>query len=161
MTGNRSVIVPTQAAIYYVHNNTDGAYTLTVTTAAGTGVVVGQKRRCLVHCDGTNVELLQTDPHYQDIAYGASITPDSSDGERIIVATLTGDITINAPTNPVKGAKLTFSFTQDGTGSRAITWDAAFVKASDGAGGASTQGATEFIYDGANWVQIGGALAWA
>lgn len=44
---------------------------------------------------------------------------------------------------------------------RAITWNAAFKKAADGAGTASQRGATRFIYDGTNWLQTGGALVWA
>lgn len=55
---------------------------------------------------------------------------------------------------------LVFSFTQDGTGSRIITWNAAFKKAADGAGTANQKGSTSFVYDGASWVQVGGALVW-
>lgn len=97
----------------------------------------------------------------QSIAYAASIAPDAALGERVIVGTLTGNLTINAPTNSRTGAMLILNFSQDAIGGRTITWNAAFKKAVDGAGTGNQKGATSFIYDGANWVQVGGALAWA
>jgi hypothetical protein len=58
--------------------------------------------------------------------------PDGALGERVIVEVLTGNLTINAPTNPRTGAMLTFAFIQDATGGRTITWNAVFKKAADG-----------------------------
>lgn len=55
LTGNIQVIVPTAVGIFYVFNNTSGAFTLTVKTAAGTGVAVTQGDRVILNCDGTNV----------------------------------------------------------------------------------------------------------
>lgn len=55
LTGNISVIVPTAVSRWYVYNNTNGAFSLTVRTAAGTGIVVAQGTRTILHCDGTNV----------------------------------------------------------------------------------------------------------
>ena len=55
LTGNISVIVPTAASRWWVYNNTTGAFSLTVKTAAGTGIVVQQGTRQILHCDGTNV----------------------------------------------------------------------------------------------------------
>lgn len=55
LTGNINVIVPTTVAIYFPFNNTTGAFTVTVKTAAGTGVQVTQGARTIVYCDGTNV----------------------------------------------------------------------------------------------------------
>lgn len=74
---------------------------------------------------------------------------------------MTGNLTINAPTNPRTGAMLVFGFTQDATGGRTITWNAVFKNVTDGTGAPNQKGATSFVYDGANWVQVGGALAWA
>ena len=72
-----------------------------------------------------------------------------------------GNLTISAPSNPRTGGMLVFAFTQDVTGGRTITWNAAFKKAADGAGTANQKGATSFVYDGTNWVQVGGGLGWA
>lgn len=55
LTGNRSIIVPATVQQYWVSNNTTGAYTLTVKTLAGSGVVVNQGARAITYSDGTNV----------------------------------------------------------------------------------------------------------
>lgn len=52
---NRELIVKTQTKHFWVHNNTAGAFTVTVKTAAGTGVVVPQGQWAKIYCDGTNV----------------------------------------------------------------------------------------------------------
>lgn len=61
LTVNRNVIVPTDVWQGYVFNNTSGAYTVTVKTSGGTGVVVGQGKRCILLADGTNVVRITAD----------------------------------------------------------------------------------------------------
>ena len=61
LTGNRSIVVPTSLQNYYIVNNTTGAFTLTVKTAAGTGVAITQTKSQEVFCDGTNVVAANTD----------------------------------------------------------------------------------------------------
>jgi hypothetical protein len=166
LTAYINVIVPAAPWEWIVYNNTSGAFTLTVKTTSGTGVAVTQGKRALLYADGTNVVLALTDPAElptgaaQSIAYAVSITPDAALGERVIVGALTGNLTINAPTNPRTGAMLVFSFAQDATGGRSITWNAIFKKSADGVGTANQKGATSVVYDGANSVQVGGALSW-
>jgi hypothetical protein len=53
---NRSVIVPALTKKYLIWNATTLAFTVTVKTSAGTGVVVDQGDKREVFCDGTNVE---------------------------------------------------------------------------------------------------------
>lgn len=55
LTGNRSIIVPDTVQQYWVSNQTTGAYTLTIKTAAGTGVIVGAGSRNILYSDGVNV----------------------------------------------------------------------------------------------------------
>ncbi len=55
LTGNRQVVVPATVQQYWVGNDTTGAYTLEVKTAAGTGVIVAQGERAILFCDGTDV----------------------------------------------------------------------------------------------------------
>lgn len=55
LTGDISVIVPTAVSRWWVYNNTTGSFNLTVRTSAGTGIVVPQSTRQILHCDGTNV----------------------------------------------------------------------------------------------------------
>lgn len=54
LSANRSVIVPNVWA-GTVHNDTSGAYTLTVKTVGGTGVSVAPGERCSLLADGVNV----------------------------------------------------------------------------------------------------------
>lgn len=55
LTGARNVVVPTAVQQYWVDNQTSGAFSLTVKTLAGTGVVVPQGQARILYCDGTNV----------------------------------------------------------------------------------------------------------
>lgn len=55
----------------------------------------------------------------------ATITTDASLGN-IFTVTLGGNRTIANPTNPVSGQKIVYRLKQDGTGSRTVTWGAAF-----------------------------------
>lgn len=61
LTANISVIVPDRQRQWTVHNNTSGAYSLTVKTAAGAGVVVGQGKHAILRGDGTNVVRVTAD----------------------------------------------------------------------------------------------------
>jgi len=60
LTGNRSVIVPTDWEGLVYCNNT-GAYTTTVKTSGGSGIVVGQGKRAHLIADGTNVVRVTAD----------------------------------------------------------------------------------------------------
>lgn len=55
LTGNINVIVPTVTKQTLFYNNTTGSFSLTVKTAAGTGIVVAQGSKRWLYCDGTNV----------------------------------------------------------------------------------------------------------
>jgi hypothetical protein len=60
LTGNRNIIVPDTIQQYWVDNQTTGAFTLTIKTAAGTGVTVTQGARAITYCEGTNVVAADT-----------------------------------------------------------------------------------------------------
>lgn len=55
LTGNINVIVPTVNKLYLVRNSTTGAFSITVKTTAGTGLVIPQGAIRWIYCDGTNV----------------------------------------------------------------------------------------------------------
>jgi len=55
LTGNINVIVPATVAEYFTFNNTSGAFSLTIKTAAGLGVTLPQGQHVIVKCDGTDV----------------------------------------------------------------------------------------------------------
>lgn len=71
-----------------------------------------------------------------DIAYAATITPQATDAEIFNIGTLTGNLTVNAPTALsttaiYDGQRMTFRLTQDATGGRTITWNAAYAFGTD------------------------------
>jgi hypothetical protein len=56
LTGNRDIIVPTTVQQYWVSNQTSGAYTLGIKTAAQSpAATVSSGARAILYCDGTNV----------------------------------------------------------------------------------------------------------
>lgn len=160
LTATRSVQVPLSAQQWTVYNNTSGGQAIQVIGASGSGVIIQNKQRLLIYADGTNVVPQKGLGHVQVIAYSASITPNAQDGDRVLVGTLTGALTVNAPTNGYKGQTLMFQFTQDATGGRVVTWNAVFRKAADGAGTSNQKAVTNFLYDGTDWIQICGALTY-
>jgi hypothetical protein len=96
---------------------------------------------------------------FQSIAYAAAITPNAAAGEIVSVGALTGNITINAPTNPRQGQFLTFYLLQDGVGGRTITWNGVFsLPGGVGTSGANTRLVFTFFYDGAAWQWVGGGI---
>lgn len=55
ISANINVIVPTAVWQWTVNNATTGAFTLTVKTSGGTGIVVGTAKTAILYCDATNV----------------------------------------------------------------------------------------------------------
>jgi hypothetical protein len=55
LTANINLIVPTATGKWIIANNTTGAFSVTVKTAAGTGAVATQGTANQYYCDGTNV----------------------------------------------------------------------------------------------------------
>lgn len=90
----------------------------------------------------------------QSISYAASITIDFALGADVVVGTLTGDLTMNAPTNPAAG-HLTVYLTQDATGGRVVTWNSAFILSGQLPTTPGLTTAVEFGWNGTKWVQIG------
>lgn len=90
----------------------------------------------------------------QSPAYAASLTIDATVGEIVSIGALTGNITINAPSNPSIGQNLTLEFTQDGTGGRTITWNAVFKVNWIPSTAASALSTITFYYNGTSWIQL-------
>lgn len=81
----RELIVPTIEKQYIVQNNTTGGQSITVKTAAGTGVTVPNGRRVHLYVDGTNV--IQMVNYVPSLTLGAAL-PVASGGTG--ATTLTG-----------------------------------------------------------------------
>lgn len=94
---------------------------------------------------------------------GASIPVNAALGNDFRV-TLGGNRTIANPTNPIDGQDITFLLTQDGSGSRIVTWGSAYSFGTSGAPTlTATGGKTDLVgfkYRAAasSWVCIGSAL---
>lgn len=96
----------------------------------------------------------------QTWSYAASITPDAWAGEIVQIGALTGNITINAPTNSFNGQELTFWLTQDATGGRTVAWNAVFLTSNwSMPAAANAVGVITFFYRGANWIRKASAPA--
>lgn len=105
-------------------------------------------------CEGWLQDAVQVTP------YAATITPTVEFADtKVIVASLTGNLTVGAPVGARAGMRLSFTFLQDATGGRTITWNAVFAATANGAGTSNQVGATSFVYTGTRWVQESGALA--
>lgn len=139
-----SVTATDNAVGYITASKSTGA--LAYTSASGTSGLLYLAR---VQCNGGEgkiVDYFENSPFDADggggsgsgelpavtVAYASSITPDISAYSIFNVGTLTGNITINAPTGtPTDNTKLLFRFVQDGTGGRTYTWNAAFAFGTD------------------------------
>lgn len=93
----------------------------------------------------------------QTVTYAATITPNPYTGN-IIKITLTGNITINAPSVGHPGMTLTFIFTQDGTGGRTTTFNAVFKTNWTPNTTANMTNTIVFTYDGTNWWQVSSSV---
>jgi hypothetical protein len=71
LTANINLIVPTATGKWLIANNTTGAFTVTVKTSAGTGVVATQGTANQYYCDGTNVYYAGLSQSFADARYAA------------------------------------------------------------------------------------------
>ncbi len=84
LTANMQIIVPNTIQQYWVRNTTTGSYTLTVKTAAGTGVAVVQNGAAILYCDGTNVVEADTNNLSTPIAIAQGGTGATTAGTALI-----------------------------------------------------------------------------
>lgn len=54
ISANINVIIPSSSKVYIVWNATSGAFTVTVKTSGGAGVVIPQGEKAFIFCDGTD-----------------------------------------------------------------------------------------------------------
>ncbi len=106
------------------------------------------------HIVGTYLE-----PYAQGNVSGAT-TFNVANG-KTVTATLTGNITVTLTAGEYKNQMLTLKLTQDGTGSRTVTWPGNFKKAGGSLTLSTAASAVDVItlkYDGTNWLEQSRAL---
>lgn len=93
---------------------------------------------------------------------GATIAWDAQE-KPVAKVTLGDNRTLGLPTNPIAGAFISLLIIQDGTGSRTVTWNAAFEFPSDTAPTLTTTADLGdlfvFRYHNSKWLQVGSTLA--
>jgi len=96
-------------------------------------------------------------PETQSPAYAGTLAVNLQSGNRVVVGTLTGNITHSAPTNvPAQGVQVVYEFTQDGTGGRTIAWSSAHKGAwPTGSGTANQKKTVSGRSDGTNLLFVG------
>jgi hypothetical protein len=110
ITGNSIVTVPDSIEkVYIVVNGTSGAYTVQFKTASGTGITFGttDKGTRLLFSDGTNIV---------DTGFSTSVAADdiSTGDAAVTLATSSGDITVDGPSDIILDADGGDIFFKDG-----------------------------------------------
>lgn len=91
------------------------------------------------------------------VTYAASIDINADSFDFLSCASLTGNVAVNAPTGtPTDGQRLVVRLTQDGTGGRTITYNAAFVTTGATVTTLSTTETREFFWHSgrSKWIQV-------
>lgn len=131
---------------------------VTLTHSAYNGSSIGTNvQRWDSGCLGNRV-LINGVTRTESVAYASAIDPPTRKAPLIVVGTLTGPITINAPESAYTGTILTFVFTQDAVGGHTVTWNAIYkVLAGAVSTTANKKSVVSFVFDGTNWVQSSSA----
>lgn len=125
------------------------ASTITDAAAANVGTEYNSPLSSRVASENTIVTLTDA----------ATVAIDSSTGEHFVLTATAGvgaTRAIGAPTLTRSGQRISITFIQDGTGGRALTWNAVFKTAwSDTGNTLSKRSTISYIFDGTNWNQDG------
>lgn len=80
LAANINIILPAWRKSWRITNNTSGAFSITVKTISGTGVICPQNASIEVIGDGTNITLKTGTAASQNVGNGTGIIPDMSSG---------------------------------------------------------------------------------
>jgi hypothetical protein len=93
----------------------------------------------------------------QHVRYAATITPDPTLGEVVIVDVLTGNITVDNPVGAREGMCLHFQFEQDGSGGHTIGFGTDFLTNWTPSTTGGDLNTISFRFDGSAWIQLSAA----
>jgi len=120
-------------------------------TLAGVSVTLGPAAMSL-----SSGNVWSAAPPLTVLTYAASVTPNAATGGPRWTITLTGNLTLVAPSSPVPGAEYIIELVQDGTGSHTITLSG--IKCAGGAPTLSTAAnaidVLRIIYDGTSFLSV-------
>jgi hypothetical protein len=94
--------------------------------------------------------------HITTVTYSASMTLDAAEGNIFIITATDGNaFTINAPSNPVIGQRISITIKNSSSGALgSATWNAAFKMSTWTNPADTNQRSIEFYYDNTNWIQV-------
>jgi Pectate lyase superfamily protein len=130
-----------------------------------TQISVENTAKCTLLSPGIGVNVITVAPgasfcrvHPKEIGATETILVSGIDATQgnVQQTTLTAARLVGAPLNPSIKQRITFTFVQDGTGGRNVTWNAVFkVSWSDTGNTLNKRSSISFIYDGTSWNQDG------
>ena len=150
----------TVSKVWIIENATTGSQIITIKQGSGATVNIPNGERAMVYTDGAGAggAVFTANPSVaagdatQTLSDGATVNWDISAGN-IGLWAIGGNRILAAPTNLVVGSSA-LRITQDGTGSRTVTWNSIFKWSGGAAPVLSTAGGAidivSFIYDGTN-----------
>lgn len=148
------------------HGGTVAAEGLRITSGVTSRATVGGNYFDLattpyVNTDGAHVSnrrmFAATIASRRTITYSASITIDVQEGNEFDITANNGTaFTINAPTNPLDGQRITITIRNTSGGALGvITWDAVFKMSAWTSPATTNSRSIDFKYNASNWVQVG------
>lgn len=101
--------------------------------------------------DGGVGTLWSVPPGAVTLTDAATITTDASSGT-VFTVTVAGNRSFGAPSNAVRGLRLTYIISQDASGNRFLAWNAVFKNTwSDLNNAANAVSRIEYVFDGTSW----------
>jgi hypothetical protein len=155
-----------QRAIHISENNfNDGGKITLQSTAAGVLIRDNYNFTTLTDNGATELVIRNNNAFDPENVYAQGNVTGATTFNRVngdhITATLTGNITVTLTAGKAPGDELTLELTQDGTGSRLVTWPSNFKKAGGTLTLTTTAAAIDVIkmrWDGTNWHEVSRSL---
>lgn len=159
LTASINYILPAIGRFWFIDNQTTGAFTITVKTSGGSGVICPQGKKTLVFCDGTNIVYGGHIGEAVNAQTGTTYTVLASDFGKLVTLSNASAVAVTLP----QAATATFpagwhaDFVNLGAGTVTITPTTSTI---DGAASLtlSTNEGVHVVSDGTNYIAVRGRL---